>query len=112
MWGFPGGIIEPGETASYAVKRECEEELGLLPEKAMKFATVKTTFPDTSVTYFLGYRLKQTKGKGWEKIGKVKEVALKKMVKLATEGKINDPRLVVTILHLNKLCKQGKIYFL
>ena len=29
MWEFPGGKIEPGETAASALKREIQEELGI-----------------------------------------------------------------------------------
>jgi 8-oxo-dGTP pyrophosphatase MutT (NUDIX family) len=29
LWGFPGGAMEPGESAAEAVKREVREEIGL-----------------------------------------------------------------------------------
>ena len=29
LWGFPGGAIEPGESAAAAVKREVRQEIGL-----------------------------------------------------------------------------------
>jgi hypothetical protein len=32
-WAFPGGHIEPGESAQQAARRECEEEIGHRPEQ-------------------------------------------------------------------------------
>jgi ADP-ribose pyrophosphatase YjhB (NUDIX family) len=31
-WGLPGGRVETGETLMQAISRECEEELGSMPE--------------------------------------------------------------------------------
>ena len=35
-WCFPGGAIEPGETASHTIVREFREELGLIVEAGRK----------------------------------------------------------------------------
>jgi len=111
IWGFPGGIIEPGETAEQAAKRECEEELGIKVSRLRKMVEIKTNFPDTTVTYFLGYGLKKSKAKGWEgeKIGKVKAVTIDELLAMAQAGKIADPRKVSTILQLHHKVKLGKI---
>ena len=111
VWGFPGGIIEKGENASQGGKRECEEELGLIPRRVKKFAEVKTNFPDTSVTYLLGFDLKKGKAAGWEeeKIGMTKELSLNQVYKMAMNAEFHDPRLVVAILQLYKKVRDGKI---
>lgn len=113
VWSFPGGIIEPGETAAAGAKRECQEELGLKVKKVQKICEVKTVFPDTSVTYFLGSGLSKTKNSGWgtEKIGKIKRVAVSKLYTLALEHKISDPREIAAILKLFRKVKNGKIRF-
>ena len=111
VWGFPGGIVEKGETVAQGGKRECEEELGLIPTKVKKFAEVKTNFPDTLVTFLLGFNLKEGKAADWEeeKIGKIKELNWRQVHQMALDGEFHDPRLVVALLKLNKLIKSGKI---
>jgi 8-oxo-dGTP pyrophosphatase MutT (NUDIX family) len=36
LWELPAGGIEPGESADAAAARECEEEIGLRPERVEK----------------------------------------------------------------------------
>ncbi|MBI5467267.1 MAG: NUDIX hydrolase [Candidatus Kerfeldbacteria bacterium] len=102
IWGFPGGIVEPGETPVQGARRECEEELGLRPGRMKKLTVVKTDFPDTQVTFFLGFDLRKVAAKHWEseKIGQVKRVSLKQLEHLARRGEIHDPRMVVAVLAL------------
>ena len=111
VWGFPGGMIENGESASKAAARECEEEIGLKPSRTKKFAQVKTAFPDTSVTYVLGFDLKEGKKENWEgeNIAATKKVSLHQLYQMALDTKLTDPRLVVAVLKLKKLIDQGKI---
>ena len=33
MWEFPAGSLDPGESAEEAARRECEEEIGLVPHR-------------------------------------------------------------------------------
>jgi 8-oxo-dGTP pyrophosphatase MutT (NUDIX family) len=51
LWGLPGGKIEKGETIIGAIKRECQEELGLVPEAIRLIPLEKFTTDDQKFTY-------------------------------------------------------------
>ena len=44
-WEFPGGKIEPGESSTEAVRRECMEETGLIVDAGPLWQTVLHTYP-------------------------------------------------------------------
>jgi len=48
-WEFPGGKMEPGETAAMALKRELYEEVGIMPTSISEFMQVPFEYPDKSV---------------------------------------------------------------
>lgn len=50
-WGLPGGKMEIGETIINAVKRECQEELGIVPEYDKLIPIEKFTSNDGNFSY-------------------------------------------------------------
>ena len=50
-WGLPGGKIELGETIIDAIQRECQEELGAMPEYMRLVPLEKFTSADHGFAY-------------------------------------------------------------
>lgn len=50
-WGLPGGRVEPGETLLDAINRECQEEMGFVPEYLRMLPLEKFTTVDSGFEY-------------------------------------------------------------
>lgn len=50
-WGLPGGRVESGETLMDAITRECEEELGSMPDYMRMIPLEKFTTGDAGFEY-------------------------------------------------------------
>ena len=49
LWEFPGGKIEPKESLEQAIKRECFEELDIIPSIINPLTTIDHNYSDKSV---------------------------------------------------------------
>lgn len=49
LWEFPGGKLEPGETAQLALARELEEELGIRPTESEPLIRIRHAYDDRLV---------------------------------------------------------------
>jgi ADP-ribose pyrophosphatase YjhB (NUDIX family) len=50
-WGLPGGRMDPGETMIESIKRECDEELGAMPDYIKLVPLEKFTTADQHFAY-------------------------------------------------------------
>ena len=54
LWELPAGGVDPGETAEAAAARECEEEIGLVPDRVEKLCALYPTpgYCDEEMIFF------------------------------------------------------------
>jgi ADP-ribose pyrophosphatase len=54
VWELPAGTIDPGETADAAAQRECHEEIGKVPRRLERFASLFPTpgYCDEEMIFF------------------------------------------------------------
>ena len=60
-WEFPAGSLDPDESAEAAARRECEEEIGRVPQRVERLATLFPTpgYCDEKMIFFRVSGLRQ-----------------------------------------------------
>ena len=61
-WEFPGGKIEPGESPEVALRRELEEELGILAEIGRKVAVIEHRYDNGAAVVLQFYLVERFSG--------------------------------------------------
>jgi 8-oxo-dGTP diphosphatase len=61
-WEFPGGKVEPGEQLVEALKREIEEELGVLPHVGDEMARIRHTYKNGGAVDLRFFLVEQWEG--------------------------------------------------
>ena len=61
-WEFPGGKVEPGESAPQALARELEEELGILDAAGEEIARYQYSYPGKNPITLIFFRVTSFQG--------------------------------------------------
>jgi len=61
-WEFPGGKVEPGETAVDAIRRELEEELGIRAHIGPEIANYEYAYPGKAPIQLIFFRVTEFEG--------------------------------------------------
>lgn len=97
LWEFPGGKIEPGESAHGALSRELEEEVGISIAASEPLIRIQHAYPDKTVCLNV-LRVDQFLGEAWGREGQdIAWVAPEDLPKLAFPA-ANKP--IVTAVRL------------
>lgn len=101
QWEFPGGKIEPGETPEQALRRELEEELGILATIGPFIAEVHHNYRNGGSVHLRFFAVRQFEGElqnrifediRWTELGGLPEfnflAADRKFVRDLADGKI------------------------
>jgi mutator protein MutT len=62
QWEFPGGKVEPGETAPQSLRRELGEELGIEAEIGAELYRTRHTYPEAFAVELIFYHVRTLRG--------------------------------------------------
>jgi ADP-ribose pyrophosphatase len=62
LWELPAGSVDPGEQPEHAARRECHEEIGLVPETVVRLTALYPTpgYCDEEMIFFRASGLEKT----------------------------------------------------
>lgn len=102
IWELPAGSLKPGEDPDEAAARECEEEIGLFPDRIERLHTMYPTpgFCDETMTFYRCTRLRppdadSTAKKDADEDLEPRTFTVEEAQRLVNEGAIVDLKTVV-----------------
>ena len=107
----PTGLVDKGETALQAAKRECQEEIGYLPKKLVHLGTVETApgYSTHSTEIYLGTNLVPSKLQGDEPEElKVIRTSFKDIPALIKKCKLQYATSIAALLMAEKYLEKHK----
>jgi ADP-ribose pyrophosphatase len=100
IWELPAGSLEPGEAPARAARRECEEEIGMRPERVERLAAYYPTpgFCDEKMTFYRCSRLvvpRRPRAGDADEDLEPREFSLASVRRMIARGTILDMKTVV-----------------
>jgi len=102
LWEFPAGSVDEGETPDDAARRECHEEIGLVPATVVRLTALYPTpgYCDEQMVFFRVSGLEETDEKAHmdeDEDIEAKTFELRDVREMARRGEIVDMKTVVAL---------------
>jgi len=112
---IPAGKIDRGENLEVTARRECQEEIGFLPQKLTFLTKINPCigYSDEAIWLYLGEDLIKAKLSHTEDESiEFFPSTFADTLRLVWEGKISDVKTIISILWLDKLIRSKKVEIL
>ena len=107
----PAGVIEPGEDPQAAARRECEEEIGLRPQRLLPLITYAHAegYSTGFITLYIGLDLQEVRSPGLDETEILQHVVLPfaELLAKVRSNEIVDSKTILTTLYWQRMSEGG-----